>query len=464
MTSNNPSEASTPELRLSCFEVTKLYNEFSYKIPLNIERHVTAVIAPNGSGKTICLRLIDGLFNSNWSIFETIDFNKCIFTFSDDSIITIARGIIQESLLQEEAYFSIEVILYRPGKKKIVFNPSAVQFNPLDIEKYVPYITRVSPTSWVDERSGRMYGKSELGRLWRDYSQTRAPRSRHNGDSAEIIEFLSGIKCKLIETQRLLVLGDIDEERYGVHNRRRPSMFAISQKAEALRKIISDHINKYAVLSQSLDRSFPRRVIRPQENSDAEEIADVERELSALDARRQELTEVGILDVETDAGMGLPRGKMQDAVAQVLRVYIKDNKEKLSSLDEIFNKISLFKSLLAARFGQKRIEINKGRGLSVLFGDREVPIEALSSGEQHQLVLFFELLFQTPRNSLILIDEPEISLHIAWQKKFINDLMSIIKLNHFDVVLATHSPQLIGRWQDIVVELGDVYENESGDL
>jgi predicted ATP-dependent endonuclease of OLD family len=75
-------------------------------------------------------------------------------------------------------------------------------------------------------------------------------------------------------------------------------------------------------------------------------------------------------------------------------------------------------------------------------------------------VLFFELLFETEKNSLILIDEPEISLHVSWQKKFITDLMDIIDLNQFDVVLATHSPQLIGRWGDLVVELGDVFEGD----
>lgn len=57
-----------------------------------------------------------------------------------------------------------------------------------------------------------------------------------------------------------------------------------------------------------------------------------------------------------------------------------------------------------------------------------------------------------------MIDEPELSLHVAWQKNFIGDLMKIIDLNKFDVILATHSPQLIGRWNNLVVELGDVYE------
>lgn len=101
--------------------------------------------------------------------------------------------------------------------------------------------------------------------------------------------------------------------------------------------------------------------------------------------------------------------------------------------------------------------MDKDVGFAVKRGSEiTVPLEKLSSGEQHQLVLFFELLFELQKNALILIDEPELSLHVAWQKKFIPDLQRIIALNQFDVLLATHSPQLIGRWEDLVVELGDV--------
>ena len=77
----------------------------------------------------------------------------------------------------------------------------------------------------------------------------------------------------------------------------------------------------------------------------------------------------------------------------------------------------------------------------------------LSSGEQHQLVMLYELLFKVKPNSLILIDEPEISLHLAWQVQFLKDLQTILKLADFDVLIATHSPSIIeDRW-DLTVEL-----------
>jgi predicted ATP-binding protein involved in virulence len=77
----------------------------------------------------------------------------------------------------------------------------------------------------------------------------------------------------------------------------------------------------------------------------------------------------------------------------------------------------------------------------------------LSSGEQHELVLLYELLFKVQKNSLVLIDEPELSLHVGWQAQFLKDLQDITKLADLDILMATHSPDIIqDRW-DLTVEL-----------
>jgi predicted ATP-binding protein involved in virulence len=87
-----------------------------------------------------------------------------------------------------------------------------------------------------------------------------------------------------------------------------------------------------------------------------------------------------------------------------------------------------------------------------------VPLDRLSSGEQHQLILTFDLLFEVTENFLILIDEPELSLHVTWQKSFIESLRRIISLNGFDVLLATHSPAVVARHFNLAIELGPVDE------
>lgn len=87
-----------------------------------------------------------------------------------------------------------------------------------------------------------------------------------------------------------------------------------------------------------------------------------------------------------------------------------------------------------------------------------IALDSLSSGEQHLIVLIGRLVFETSNDSLVLIDEPEISFHPEWQEKFIEILNEIKKMNGFDVILATHSPILIGEdYWDNVVELADQY-------
>ena len=119
------------------------------------------------------------------------------------------------------------------------------------------------------------------------------------------------------------------------------------------------------------------------------------------------------------------------------------------------DKIDLFKRMIdRRRFSHKEIVISKEAGFKFVTQDGEtLPLSTLSSGEQHELVLLYQLLFKTDPNSLILVDEPEISLHIAWQQEFIQDLQEIIQLVPFDILIATHSPDIIHDHWDLTVRL-----------
>ena len=69
------------------------------------------------------------------------------------------------------------------------------------------------------------------------------------------------------------------------------------------------------------------------------------------------------------------------------------------------------------------------------------------------LVLYYDLLFRVPSNTIVLIDEPELSLHVTWQKKFIPDLLDIIEVAGFDALIATHSPYIVGDREDLMIGL-----------
>ena len=65
----------------------------------------------------------------------------------------------------------------------------------------------------------------------------------------------------------------------------------------------------------------------------------------------------------------------------------------------------------------------------------------------------YDLLFRVKSNTLVLIDEPELSLHVTWQKTFLPDLLEIVSATKFDVLLATHSPFIVGDRNDLMTPL-----------
>ncbi len=120
------------------------------------------------------------------------------------------------------------------------------------------------------------------------------------------------------------------------------------------------------------------------------------------------------------------------------------------------DKMEFFAKIINSRFYNKQMHINDTEGIVfTISGGKTLDAKNLSSGEQQILVLLYELLFKVKSDTLILIDEPELSLHVVWQQEFLRDLQDIIRLVGFDVLIATHSPQIIhDRW-DLAVELKD---------
>lgn len=464
MTTTHALETSE-NIRLLDFEIVNLFDEFTYKIPLRQAEHVTAIIAPNGTGKTLCLRMIHGLFARRWSLFSDSAYDRAIYRFSNSSTVTIRKSKqrnAQDEAAGSESPFEITVRPPAPAEA-VTWKPKPADNRRVPTpERYLPFLTRVSGTRWRHDDTGEILPFSDIIETFGEHLPETYRRDVYGKIPPALERIIQSIDCRLIETQRLLILQDQRLPAYiyaGNSGRSSKSTLAIARKAETLKEIVQKEIGSYATLSQSLDRSFPRRAI--QRASQIFPPEDLRRQLTDIDEKRQELTEAGILDREADEPVELPAGDLSAEIGGVMSVYAEDTRRKLESLSGILSKIKLFKRLIDQRFITKDVRISRQNGINVTFHGHPVPLEKLSSGEQHQLVLFFELLFEIRQNSLILIDEPELSLHVAWQKKFIGDLMEIITLNRFDVILATHSPQLIGRWNHLVVELGDVHEGES---
>jgi ABC-type glutathione transport system ATPase component len=149
---------------------------------------------------------------------------------------------------------------------------------------------------------------------------------------------------------------------------------------------------------------------------------------------------------------------MQEIEKNVLSLYIQDQSEKLHVFDDLQKRIATLMDLINSKFQAqgKYLVIDRERGFlfkTDIGGGRIFRPAELSSGEQQQLVLFYELIFKTSKKSLVLIDEPEISLDVGWQRRFLDDLAKVISLDRISILMATHSPQIIHNRRDLAVPL-----------
>jgi hypothetical protein len=209
---------------------------------------------------------------------------------------------------------------------------------------------------------------------------------------------------------------------------------------------------QYAEKSQSLDRTFPSRVIKPNGAAPLTK-EELQTRLTSIARRRQEFEKVGVLDKEVDPPLEIAES-IDDKTRVVLSVYVDDSEAKLKTLEDIARKITVLKAMVDDHFLYKQMSLDRERGFVFRADNGQIIApHQLSSGEQNELVLFYEMLFKVRENSLILIDEPEISLHIRWQQQFLSDLGRAMELSSLSAIIATHSPDIISTKWDLTVEL-----------
>ena len=426
-------------MRIKKITVKELFGMFCHEIPLNMDDHITIIHGPNGIGKTILLKMLNALFGLSYEEFRNIPFSELSVDFDDGSTFHLKKEIKTGVDESGEGGDSSELVFE--------FSKSGSE-----LKSYTMEFTR--PREEVDdipdflERAGRLL-KSDILMNSVNFSD-KLPQKIEN-EPEWLKEIQKSIRIRFIETQRLISFPDSrSRHKYEESHRMTPTVLNYS---EELANAIQKKLAEYAELSQSLDRTFPTRLVKGNGPSKPT-IGELRDHLSKLEEKRSRLMVAGLLDRGEEIDFKEFQ-EIDESNINVLSVYVHDVKEKLEVLDELTDKIDLLVNIINSRFLYKKMSISKKEGFIFETSDgQSISPADLSSGEQHELVLNYELLFKVKPNSLILIDEPELSLHVIWQQQFIRDLQEIIKLAGFDVLLATHSPEIIhDRW-DLTVELG----------
>lgn len=370
-------------MQITEINVQELYGLHNYHIDFDKEECLKIIHAPNGYGKTTVLKLIKDLLEGQLGELRRIPF-KC---FS----ISFNGGVVSIAVEKEQGKVNYHFLEKEHETVYEIFHEESLS---IELEQRLEKIREKVPIYFID-----------ANRLW--------------------------IERRKEQTQEAIMTPTVLEY------------------AKELGEWMREALAQSNYCGQELDRSFPIRLIsRLQDQSQKIlSIQEIKHELAELEAKRKILEGAGLFSqtkLETPEEVETLDKKMRT----VLTLYIEDSKEKMKAFETLATKINLLCQLINNRFSYKEMEVNMKDGFVFKVPTHEVlKADKLSSGEQNELILMFQLLFKCPAHTMILMDEPEISLHIAWQQNFLEDMEVIAKLSQIRMIIATHSPDIInGRW------------------
>lgn len=430
-------------MRIESIQIKGLFEIFEYDISLDNKENLYIITGPNGFGKTMILNIIFNLFNRRFDFFEKLVFGSIDITLTGNISILITKIIEEKSSTKFEF-------------TKDNHNIGGFEYPSIDTQDF---LNLLNTPIWSFENSNSSELQSSvlpsLKKISINYTKLLSDNNYYVDISNanrkftipnEIINILNSVKVHLIQEQRLFTKVQNASSTNTLEKDQTLMVETINAYARELQEQIIVASQVSLKTTQQLESSYPGRLVKETSSLNKEEY---DEKFQALKAKQVKLSKYGLYEGNQE------ELEYSATDSKALYVYLNDLEKKLGVFDELLEKLELFTGILnERRFTFKSIQVDREEGFYFKTSKgTKLELSQLSSGEQHEVVLLFELIFNAQQNVVVLIDEPEISLHVTWQKEFLNDLLKIIEIQQFQVIVATHSPSIIhDRW-DLVYNL-----------
>src|SRR5579884_1168216 len=329
--------------RIKQVSVKNLFGLFDHVIPLNLNEHITIIHGPNGVGKTAILRLLKSLFNGNNLALQKIPFDEFRLDFEDNTSFWVTKEYEETS--QEETSTNYTITFHTDDKPAftLLSKPTVTHRQLSFYEGLTSTLDHVGLETWRQSDIGEILSPDEaLERLGERLPPEIVPEKEPDW----LIEIKKNVPVRLIETQRLLNARKPSRRSGLKYNRQLRMIPTVTTYSEELAEIITMKLAESSARSQSLDRTFPRRVVDPNIKKRKITERELRDKLAALEQKRLDLMEAGLLDQSSDP---VQVEQIDPSTNIVLSVYIEDTEQKLGIFDELANKIELLKRVINKR-------------------------------------------------------------------------------------------------------------------
>ncbi|WP_157662415.1 AAA family ATPase [Polaribacter sp. SA4-10] len=432
---------------IKAIKVNKLFGHYNYDLPKKGDikelNKLFILYGDNGAGKTTVLNLIFYLLSTkDRSGYKT----KLAQTKFELFSIKLTNGIEIGASRTKSVIGSYTYYIKKGGRflrkieLKAAKNTHEIQvepFTPEDIEfrKFLDFIQDLNIS---------IYFLSE---------DRKTLSSQDSSDHDDEIGFLSNTsdielsnRYEKIRTKKYL-----NEKRLSLE-------LTVERFIDWIRKQViqsskvgeTNTLHIYSELIKNVDK--PKEKIPP--------LNQLIKKINVLEKQSEKLSEIGLIDSldfkELKSSISSISIENKGSLPGIIQLFVNSTNARLDALQGLYDVINDFINAINDFYTNKTLSFNLTRGFSIKHKSGEpLHLQMLSSGEKQLLLLFINTITATDKATIFIIDEPEISLNIKWQRMLLKTLLKFSSKNNVQFIIATHSIELLAPNTNNVVKLED---------
>ncbi|OIP68747.1 MAG: hypothetical protein AUK48_15290 [Oscillatoriales cyanobacterium CG2_30_44_21] len=398
----------------------------------------------NGAGKTTFLQIIANILNSDFERFQHITFKYIEVIYSDGDVLKLDYHTQKDTFIIYRNSLRKTSEIPKDFDNRVFKNPKIVHlggFAPLVKSLYIPAF-RLIVDAWFYSRTNDIYNNNEE----RNQEKTLYARQVF-GEFVPVIDYpsvtevvenltedLKDAKLKLATSEREIFLNYMS----GFHNL---SLDESNQNLNTDRSIAIEYKDTKKVIAELQNNQFQN-----EPESLNQFIPQIDNLFLQVSNSTHQNSTNGILILKT-------YHKLFNNLLEARRQCLKDLEAYLSAV----NRFLVEKKLVFEKKDDDSIEptfcfkyLNTSLNESLIDD-----VQSLSSGER-QIIAFIHACYFA-KDKIILIDEPETSLHIDWQR----ELLDCISPYSHQFIICTHSPSVPADYSDYLRKLKISHTDES---
>ena len=435
---------------IESFKITKLWGYRDIELRFNSD--VNILIGPNGSGKTTILHLLYSILSADLRSVLEVNFDQVeikLRSFKGRSKRTVKIDATSGKLSVGQKTFEIDVDMISDLRfPRYYRHPETGRIHKRTLprriarERMVPgygVLTDLVPIVWLP--------------VSRHLPVTEGEEERHTEtDPVELVD---------LQLRKLFI--DLSRYHSGLNTRLSKRHKVFEHQVLSMMLYSKEHDQPDSILN-SITSALPTK-------------AQKEQLLRAFEA-------AGLLDEQTQSRIDDHFAAVEEVVkrwrtSKNIQLTVKDifvfpliNRTKvmveyadkleedrenifkpLRHYEEIVNSFLNDEEIADSFVDEKSVKVEEGGELKIESSSSpNLDPLVLSSGGKQILILLTQALLTVNEPVVYVADEPELSLHVSWQEKLLESLKSLG--GQVQIIVATHSPDIVGKFMDKVIDLG----------